>query len=173
MRQNVAAINLLGRIGQPHRHNLQSEFSSVPMLQFENHPRRAAFDLLQLRILVRDAFGKNPDRFPGFEHAEARLEGVGHCAHGLGIILDAVNGNHTAAGQQPFHRPEPEKLHGGDKVHLARHRRADHKRVGQRVRVIGNKQDRPAPRHTLGMKPLDAPEIKPQRQTQQRAQGAV
>ena len=173
MHERIAAIQLFGRIRQTDRDHLQAEPARVPMFQFQRHPRRSAFDLLQLRILIRDAFGENAHCFPGLERPVTGLESIRYGAHSSRVVLDAINRNHSATSQQPFERSESEKLHGGDEIHLARDGRADHERVGQRVRVVGREQNRSARRDALGMEALDAPKVEPQRQPNPRPHQSV
>ena len=62
VRQNLPALrcdkDLWPRTsGRPARSAIPA--SAVAMFQFQRHARRAGFDLLQLRIVMRDAFGKS------------------------------------------------------------------------------------------------------------------
>ena len=125
--QGVAAINFLGRKGQTHGNDLEPEPPAVPMLQFQRHPGRARFDLFQLRIVIRNAFGKNADCLTALQHAKAGFKGLRDCVHGSRVILHPIDRNDTALRQQPFRRLKSEELHRGDKIHLAWHGRPNHK----------------------------------------------
>ena len=76
------------------------------MFQFQRHSRRAGFYFFQRRIVIGDALGKNAHGFAALEHLVNRLKRVRHAAHRFGIILHAVDGNHAALREQPFHRFE-------------------------------------------------------------------
>ena len=129
IRQGITPINFFGRKGEAYGDDLQSEFSVVPMLQFQRHSGRTGFDLFQLRIVVGNALRKNTHGFAAFEHAEASFEGIRHCAHGFGIIFDTINGNDSALTQQPLHWPETKKLNCGNEVYLPRYRGSNHERI--------------------------------------------
>ena len=67
--QGVAAVDFLGRISQADGHDLQAQLSLVPVLQFQGHPGGAGFNLLELRVVISDAFGKDAHSLAAFEHA--------------------------------------------------------------------------------------------------------
>jgi len=46
----------------------------MPALEFQRHSGGATLDLFQLRILIGDAFGKDPDRLAFLEDSVTRFK---------------------------------------------------------------------------------------------------
>src|SRR5688572_9363982 len=111
----------------------------MPVFQLQSHASGAGFYLLQLRVVISNALGKNADRFAGFEHPITSLERIGHRAHRLGIIANSVDGDDAALSQKPLHGTEPEELDGRDEMDFAWNGCSNDERIGYGVGMVGRK----------------------------------
>ncbi len=122
----------------------------------ERDPRRSGFEIRHRRLAVADALGKDPDAGATPEFLERGPEGV-LVLRSLHRVVDApVHRNRSRAPDQPSNDPVRAEGRLGQEPDRSPRHGADRDGIEQRIRVIGDEQDRSGWRYpfTLHAEPI-------------------
>jgi hypothetical protein len=115
----------------------------------ERQPRGARLERLERRARVADPLGEEGDRVAGGERRLGGTEGVGVGGAAVlaggalgGRVLRAVHGDRSARPHQPPHLRVVEQRRLGQEARRAPDGHRDERRVEQRVRMVGDDEQR-------------------------------